>query len=89
MGLSPLLDPKNPYIRGDTAGGRGYPHHIGRYRGVVHIFMVYSPLSSDIYYIPIALPTIVSTNIQITNTMKALKGFSMWVYMFGFILETK
>jgi len=31
MGLSPLYDPKNPYIRGDTGGGRGYPYP---YRGV-------------------------------------------------------
>jgi hypothetical protein len=57
--------------------------------GGVHNTVVYSPLSSDIYYIPIALPTKVNTKIQITNRAKALKGFSMWVYMFGFILETK
>jgi len=51
--------------------------------GVVHIFMVYSPLLS-IYYIPIAQPTIVSTNIQITNRAKALKGFSMWGICFDY-----
>jgi len=38
MGLSPLLDPKNPYIRGDTAGGRGYPPHIGGTQGGVLLY---------------------------------------------------
>jgi hypothetical protein len=38
-GLSPLLDPKNPYIRGDTGGGRGYPHHIGGYMGGLTIIL--------------------------------------------------
>jgi len=43
MGLSPLLDPKNPYIRGDTGGGRGYIPHIGRYRGVYTNYYIYPP----------------------------------------------
>jgi hypothetical protein len=36
MGLSPLFDPKNPYIRGDTGGGRGYPYPYRGYRGVYY-----------------------------------------------------
>jgi hypothetical protein len=48
--------------------------------------MVYSPLSS-IYYIPIALPTKVNTKIQITNRAKALKGFSMWVYVLIIVVQ--
>jgi hypothetical protein len=39
MGLSPLLDPKNPYIRGDTGGGRGYPYRIGGYMGGVDYYI--------------------------------------------------
>ena len=41
--LSPLLDPKNPYIRGDTGGGRGYPHHIGGYMGGLTIILGVPP----------------------------------------------
>ncbi len=37
-GLSPLFDPKNPYIRGDTGGGRGYPYGIGGYTGGVLLY---------------------------------------------------
>jgi len=38
MGLSPLYDPKNPYIRGDTGGGRGYPYPYRGYRGGVLLY---------------------------------------------------
>ena len=43
MGLSPLLDPKNPYIRGDTGGGTPYPHHIGGYTGGMTIILGVPP----------------------------------------------
>jgi hypothetical protein len=82
MGLSPLLDPKNPYIRGDTGGGRGYLYHIGGYMGGLTIILGFPLPYGLLYYIPIALPTIVRTKIQITNRVKALNGlFILWGFL--------
>jgi hypothetical protein len=74
-GLSPLLDPKNPYIRGDTGGGRGYPHHIGGYMGGLTIILGVPSHTQLLYYIPMVLPTNTNTKIQMTNTMNAFNGF--------------
>jgi hypothetical protein len=82
MGLSPPKHPKNPYIRGDTGGGRGYPHHIGGYMGGLTIILGFPLPYSLLYYIPMALPTTTSARIQITNRVKALNGlFMLWGFL--------